>query len=37
MHWRWRRRGEEELPKLGAVDVLPTVEYGVVVGMVDCD
>ncbi len=36
MRWRWKRRSEGELPKLGAVNVPPTVEYGVAVGMVDC-
>ncbi len=37
MHWRWRRSGERELPKLGAVKVRPTFEDGVAVGMEDCD
>jgi hypothetical protein len=31
--WRWRRSGERELPKLGAVKVPPTFEDGVVVRM----
>ncbi len=34
---RWRRRGERELPKLGAVKVPPTFEDGAAVGMEDCD
>ncbi len=37
MRWRWRRSGEGELPKLGAMDVLPTFEYGMAIGMEDCD
>ena len=37
VRWRWRRSGERELPKSGAVKVPPTFEDGVAAGMEDCD
>jgi hypothetical protein len=37
VRWRWRSSGERELPKSGAVKVLPTFKDGVAVGMEDCD
>jgi hypothetical protein len=35
--WWQRRRSERELPKTGTIQVPPTIENRVAVGMEDCD